>query len=28
MSERVWTAAPVIIGDESLCGRTQGRNVA
>jgi len=28
MSERVWTAAMVVIGDEILSGRTQDRNVA
>jgi molybdenum cofactor synthesis domain-containing protein len=28
MSERVWTAALVVIGDEILSGRTQDRNVA
>ncbi|WP_326523161.1 competence/damage-inducible protein A [Sphingomonas sp.] len=28
MSERIWTAALVVIGDEILSGRTQDRNVA
>src|SRR5918911_5033502 len=28
MSERVWTAALVVIGDEILSGRTQDKNVA
>ena len=28
MSERVWTAALLIIGDEILSGRTQDRNLA
>ena len=28
MSERIWTAALVVIGDEILSGRTQERNVA
>ena len=28
MSERIWTAALVVIGDEILSGRTQDRNIA
>ena len=28
MSERIWTAALVVIGDEILSGRTQDKNVA
>ncbi len=28
MSERIWTAALIVIGDEILSGRTQDRNVA
>src|SRR5688572_21361540 len=28
MSERIWTAACVVIGDEILSGRTQDKNVA
>ena len=28
MSERIWTAGLLIIGDEILSGRTQDRNIA
>ncbi|MDQ4087796.1 MAG: molybdopterin-binding protein, partial [Pseudomonadota bacterium] len=28
MSERIWTAALLVIGDEILSGRTQDRNIA
>jgi len=28
MSERIWTAALVVIGDEILSGRTHDRNIA
>ena len=28
MSERIWTAALVVIGDEILSGRTQDKNIA